>query len=411
MPSRYGTDTMGKYKVIHVITRFDKGGSAENTFLTVRGLDREKYEVILVRGLSRESSMDAVKAGAVENNLNEAIQAGIRILTVPELVRNIRPYADLKAFFRLVKIFRAERPHIVHTHTSKAGFLGRWAARLVGVPLVVHTPHGHVFWGYFNRLVTAFFILLEKITAVITDRIITLTEQEKKDYLIRRIAPDGKFEIIHSGVALGSFLASGADSLGMRKELGIPADAFVAGTAGRLTAVKGHKYLIAAAQKVLLRNPGMYFIFLGDGELSGELQAQAAASGVKDNARFLGWRQDVAAVMSAFDVFILPSLNEGMGKVLVEAMAMGKPIIASAVGGITDLVIHGENGMLVPCADAEAIARGIETLRRDPAMRKSMGAKGKAMAADFSAESMIRKIDRLYCALLKDLSCREHKTE
>jgi len=395
---------MKKYKVIHVITRFDKGGSAENTFLTVRGLDPEKYEVILIRGLARQSPAGIPEARAIANNLEEAGKAGVRILAIPELVRNIHPRDDLKALLKLVKIFRQERPHIVHTHTSKAGILGRWAARLSGVPVIIHTPHGHVFWGYFNRWETALYVFLERLTAAITDKIITLTEQENKDYLGRHIAPAGKFTTIHSGVALERFINGRVDPTDMKKELGIPANAFVVGTVGRLTAIKGHKYLIAAAQEALLTTPGMIFVFLGDGNLLDVLKAQADEAGIRDNVRFLGWRQDVAGVMSTFDIFVLPSLNEGMGKVLVEAMAMGKPIIASAVGGIPDLVVHGKNGLLVPGADAEAIAGSIELLCRDPARRKIMGEKGKVMAADYSAESMIRKIDRLYGALLEDLS-------
>jgi len=394
---------MAKHKVIHVITRFDKGGSAENTFLTVCGLNPERYEVILVRGLGLESAMAEPRARAVESNLAEVRRAGVRIITLPGLVRNIHPAKDLAAFCGLLRIFRAERPAIVHTHTSKAGILGRWAARLAGVPLVVHTPHGHVFWGYFNRLTTAFYVMLEKLTAAITDKIIALTEQEKKDCLARRIAPESKFEIIHSGVNLEGFCDSAADPAGMRKEMNISADAFVAGTAGRLTPVKGHKYLLAAAQKILARNPGMYFVFLGDGELAGELRSQAELSGIAGNVRFLGWRQDVPRVMSALDVFILPSLNEGMGKVLVEAMAMGKPIVASAVGGITDLVRQGENGLLAPCADADAIAKSIELLRADSSLRKSMGEKGRAMAPGYGAAAMVRKIDALYAGLLAPL--------
>lgn len=400
MPFRYGTAAMEKHKVIHVITRFDKGGSAENTFLTVRGLDSERYEVILIRGLARQSPAGIPEARAIASNLEEAGKAGVRIITIPELVRNINPRDDLKALFKLIYIFRKERPRIVHTHTSKAGILGRWAARLTGVPVIIHTPHGHVFRGYFNRWETALYVFLEKLTAAITNKIITLTEREKNDHLKCRIAPAEKFTTIHSGVALEEFVNSRTNPADIKKELGIPKDAFVVGTVGRLTSIKGHKYLIAAAQQVLTTTPGLVFVFLGDGELLDELKSQAAGAGIRDNVFFPGWRQDVAGVMSTFDIFVLPSLNEGMGKVLVEAMAMGKPIIASAAGGIPDLVIHGENGLLVPCADAGAIATSIERLYRDPARRQIMGEKGKVMAANFSAESMIRKIDRLYGELL-----------
>ncbi len=392
---------MGKIKIIHVITRFDKGGSSENTFLTVRGLDKTRYEVILIKGLSHESQTGVSETGAIQSNLEEAKRNDVRILTLPELVRRIHPINDFKALLRLIKIFREERPHIVHTHTSKAGILGRWAAHLAGAPVIIHTPHGHVFWGYFGKGITAIYIFLERVTAYITDKIITLTEQEKKDHLKYGIAPENKFAVIHSGVDLSKFSDVPVDTAEMKDQLGIPPGVFVVGTVGRLTPVKGHQCLIEAAKKALAAQPGMVFIFLGDGELMNELKTQATASGINDKIRFLGWRPDVAEIMSTFDVFVLPSLNEGMGKVLVEAMAMGKPVIASCIGGIPDLVTNDENGLLFAPADTEAIAKSIEILYRYPGKRKEMGEKGKTIAMEYSADSMIQKIDRLYSELAK----------
>ena len=156
-------------------------------------------------------------------------------------------------------------------------------------------------------------------------------------------------------------------------------------------------------KKILLTRPEIVFVFLGDGELLNELKMQAALLGIKDKVKFLGWRPDVADVMSTFDIFVLPSLNEGMGKVLVEAMAMGKPIIASDIGGIPDLVIHGENGLLTPPGDSESIAMSIEFLYRDTLKRKYLGDKGKVFAADYNVDSMVQKIDRLYIELFKKL--------
>ena len=387
---------MGKIKVIHVITRFDKGGSAENTFLTVRGLDKEKYDVMLIRGLSQESRMSEQEAAAVEKNLTEAEKNGIRIITLPELVRNISPVSDFKTLFSLINIFRQERPDIVHTHTSKAGILGRWAAFFAKVPIIVHTPHGHVFWGYFNRLKTSAFVFFERLTARITDRIITLTEQEKKEHLRFAIASEGEFTVIHSGVDLTGFSNAKVDAPEMRKKLGIPEESFVVGTVGRLTPVKGHRYLIEAAAELVRQKTDILFVFLGDGELLNDLTEMASALGIKDHVKFLGWRPDVADVMATFDIFVLPSLNEGMGKVLVEAMAMAKPIIASNVGGIHDLITDGENGLLVSPADHEAIADAILSLYRDPAKTKRLCEKGKAIAAGYSADAMIQKIDHLY---------------
>ena len=387
---------MGKTKVIHVITRFDKGGSSENTFLTVKGLNRNKYDVILIRGLAEESRMGREEAAAAARNMEQVENAGIRVITIPELVRSIAVVNDIKALFALLRIFKYEKPQLVHTHTSKAGILGRWAAFFAKTGTIIHTPHGHVFWGYFGRLKTCLFILLEKLTSSITDKIITLTEQEKQDHLHFRIAPKDKFTVIHSGVDLTAFAGLPIDtSAAVREELKIPPEALVVGTTGRLTPVKGHRYLLEAAAVISHKKPGIFFVFLGDGELADEIAEKASLLGIK-NATFLGWRPDVPEVMSTFDIFVLPSLNEGMGKVLVEAMALGIPIIASNVGGIPDLVKHGVNGLLVPPADAVKLAGGIEELVHDPVKRKKLGERGRLIAVAYSAEAMVQKIELLY---------------
>ena len=387
---------MRKIKIIHVITRLDKGGSAENTLLTVRGLDREMYDVVLIRGLSVESNMTEDEAGAVKESLREAEREGVRVITVPSLVRRVSPFYDLKAFFALIKILRHEHPDIVHTHTSKAGISGRWAAFFARVPIIIHTPHGHVFWGYSGRCKTLFYIVLEKLTACITDKIIALTEQEKKDHIHFHIAPEDKFSVVHSGIDLDRFFNLSVDPAAMKRSLGIPEGNMVVGTVGRLTHVKGHRYLIEAAGRIVDSRPETTFVFLGDGELSDELKNMASNLGIEENVKFPGWRPDVAEVMSVFDVFVLPSLNEGMGRVLVEAMALGKPIVASDVGGIPDLVIHGKNGYLVPVGDVETLSASIKELLDDSGKREKMGNMGRRYAAGYGSEAMVKKIDGLY---------------
>jgi len=389
-----------KIKVAHIIARLDKGGSAENTLLTVKGLDREIYDVILIRGLSIESNMAEDEVRVVGKSVREAEGKGVRVITIPSLVRRIQPFYDLKAFFALIKILLYERPHIVHTHTSKAGILGRGAAFFARVPIIVHTPHGHVFWGYFGRLKTGIFILLEKISALITDRLVVLTEQEKNDHLHFHIAPENKFSEVHSGINLDRFSNTSVDPAAMKKKLTIPEGNLVVGTTGRLTHIKGHRYLIEAAGKIVSSKPDTTFVFLGDGELLDELKNMASISSIEENIKFLGWRQDVAEVMSTFDVFVLPSLNEGMGRVLVEAMALGKSIVASDIGGIPDLVVDGDNGYLVPVGDVEVLAVRIRTLLDDPRKREKMGNAGRRYADKYSLEEMMKKIDRLYRELL-----------
>lgn len=387
---------MKRTRVIHVITRFDRGGSAENTFLTVAGLDREAYEVLLVMGLSRESDMGPRERASVEENIARLRKRGVGILALPDLVRRISPVSDLKAFLALWRLFRRERPGIVHTHTSKAGILGRWAAWLAGVPVIVHTPHGHVFWGYFGPAKTRLFILLEKISALMTDRLITLTDQERRDHLRFRVAPAEKFTTICSGVDLGRFPVSEDGRGEARRSLGISEGAFVVGTVGRLTAVKGHRHLLDAAREVIARHGDTVFVFVGAGELLGDLQRRAAELGIGGNVRFTGWKPDVAPIVNAFDLFAFPSLNEGMGKALVEAMVLGKPVVASRIGGITDLVDDGVTGFLVPPADPAALADRILYVMEHPETGRQMAKEAGQGTAGYGASVMVRKIENLY---------------
>ncbi len=394
--------TCNKVRVIHIITRFDKGGSAENTFLTVRDLDKAYYDVVLVKGTSLPQNSGDPENRAGEANIAAARQHHVRFICLRHLVRNLRPLSDLVAFFSLLRIIRHERPHIVHTHTSKAGILGRWAAYICRVPIIVHTPHGHVFWGYFGALKTRLFIWLEKATALFTDALVMLTPQERKDHIKFRIAPARKFTVIHSGIDLGRFSAEEKDEEEAKQALGIDPATTVIGTVGRLTAVKGQEGLIRAAAELIRLDTDLDLVLLGEGELRDELEELARRLGIAERVHFLGWRPDVARIMAVCDIFCLPSLNEGMGKVLVEAMATGLPIIASNIGGIKDIVRTGENGLLVPVGDVAAWGEAIACLCRDPERRRLMGEVGRQMAPFYSSEEMIKKIDQLYRKLLKE---------
>src|SRR3989338_1524504 len=414
-----------KYRILHIITRQDKGGSAENTLLTVLGLNKEKYDVTLIKGATFESVMSDEEREDNERDLKTASDSGVKIITVDELVRRVSPLNDLKAFIRLFSIIREGKYHIVHTHTSKAGIIGRWAAWLCRAPVIIHTPHGHIFYGYYGKLKTWVFIIIERITAIITDMIITLTNREKQEHIVFKIAPPEKFITIHSGVETKRFLEiTPEDTKRIKKEFNIKEDCLVVGTVGRLVEVKGHKYFIQAANKVLnnplnpplLRgiNPltpfdkgvlkGIKFIIVGDGPLMEDLKREAGiplprsiAMGSGEGAFiFTGWRNDVPAIMSAFDIFVLPSLNEGMGKVLIEAMLLKKPIIASNVGGIPDLIRDGENGILVNPASPDELARSIIELLKSEYRRREMGNKGRIMAESYSDKAVVDKIEKLY---------------
>jgi len=393
-----------KIKLLHIITRFDKGGSAENTFLTASNLDKNRYDVVLVTGSSPPANSPVhsrdPETAAIEANIANLHAKGVRLVCLAELVRDLSPLSDLSAFLSLVRMIRREKPQIVHTHTSKAGFLGRWAAWLCRVPIIVHTPHGHVFWGYFGPCRTRFFIALERWTARITTKLVMLTEREKADHMRFRIAPEEKFSVIHSGVDLSRFRPDPARKAEIRSALEIPSESIVVATVGRLTAVKGQDTLIRAIAECLRQGGKVFLLTLGEGELRSDLEALSAELGIAEAVRFLGWRPDVASVIDACDIFCLPSLNEGMGKAIVEAMVMGKPVIASDVGGIPDLVIPGENGILVPPGDSNALAKAILNLRDHPEVRVKMGELGREKALGYGVESMIHKIDGLYAGLL-----------
>ena len=379
----------------------DKGGSAENTLLTVLGIDKKKYEVVLVKGPTYESRMSKEERASVIADLKEAQTKGVKIVNIPFLLRQINPVYDLLALFSLYLLLIKERPTIVHTHTSKAGLLGRLAAKLARIPIIIHTPHGHVFFGYFGPFKTKIFIILERLASRITDKIVALTDREKEDNVMFRIAKEDRFAVICSGVKLEKFKELGLnEKQNFKKELGIPENSLIVGTVGRLVPVKGPEFMIKAAKYIISIYPRTFFIFTGDGYPKQDLEKKAFELGLKENIIFLGWRDDAAKIISVYDVFVLPSLNEGMGRVLVEAMAFGKPIVASNIGGIPDLVTHGKNGFLVPPKNPRELAKYIQILLDDEEKRETMGRAGKEMAMNFSEEIMVKRIIKLYKKLL-----------
>jgi len=302
------------------------------------------------------------------------------------------------------------RPHIVHTHTSKAGLLGRLAAWLAGVPIIIHTPHGHVFHSYYGPVMTKIFVLAEKILSFVTDKITALTNRERDEHLEEGIASIEKYVVIHSGVMLDRLMNKSVDAGAGRREFGISQDSNVVGVIGRLVPIKGHKYLISAAKMIVNEFRNTVFVFVGDGYLRSRLERQAESIGVRENIIFAGWRKDATEILEFFDILVLPSLNEGMGKVLIEGMALGKPIIASSVGGIIDLVRDGENGILVPPRDSDALGKAILQLLKDKNLAEKLGKNGKAVVyPEFDASVMVKQIDDLYEGLLSKLTSSGHQ--
>ncbi len=378
-------------RVLHIITRLDVGGSAENTVLSATRLPAAEFACSLISGLTEDPAP----------GMAQAIQAArIPWFELPCLRREVHLGLDAQALLQLTARIRRLRPGIVHTHSSKAGFLGRVAARLAGVQHMVHTPHGHVFDGYFSPRRTRAFIALERWAARFTERIVTLTDAEAAQHLAVGIGRPEQFVTIPSGVELGDVGAAAGEGRRVRAELGLPPAAPLIGTISRLVPIKGLQHLIAAMPEILRRCPEAHLLVAGDGEQRAALEAMTCESGLEARVRFLGYRRDVAAIAAALDVFVLPSINEGQGRVLVQAMALGKPIVASRVGGVPELLADGDAGWLVPPADPTSLAHAIGTLLQDPPHAAKLGDAARARAPRYSTETMLASLARLYREVL-----------
>jgi glycosyltransferase involved in cell wall biosynthesis len=385
-------------KILHIITRLDMGGSAQNTLLTCQELCSE-HEIVLVHGLSYESRMTELEKKMVTEGIEKAKKLGVRVIPLPSMVRRVNPIRDLMALFSLIGIIIAEKPHIVHTHSSKAGIIGRLAAKFAGVPYIVHTPHGHVFYGHFSPLASKIFLWLEKLFSKFTDRMIALTEGERDDYLNFSVCNPTKLLTIHSGVNVEKFMQPNGNAIQKRRSLGLNQKGPIIGFVGWLLPIKGPGHLLKAMEYVWSEHPETSVVFVGKGDLDVKLRAETLRMNANGRVKFLGWREDVDEIMPIFDMLVLPSLNEGMGRVLVEAMAAGKPVVASRVGGIPDLVQHCKTGFLVSPADEKALADSIKKLLSDPEKAFSMGIQGRKYCQQFSLEAMITKLDDLYSNL------------
>jgi glycosyltransferase involved in cell wall biosynthesis len=318
-------------KILHIITRLDMGGSAQNTLYTCKELSG-KYDTVLVHGLSLESGMTELEKKVVEDGIAKAKSKGVKVVLLPSLVRSIRPIKDLKALLALIWLISREKPDIVHTHSSKGGLLGRLAAKVYGVSPIIHTPHGHVFYGHFGPIASKVFLWIERLFSKFTDRLVALTHGEKDDYIEMPVCSPEKLLTIHSGVDIQQFLHTNGNRVEKKRSLGLGPKEPVIGFVGWLLPIKGPEYLLKAMDYIWPEQPDTTLVMVGKGDLDFDLRAEALRKNVNGKVKFLGWRQDIHELMSVFDIFVLPSLNESMGRVLVEAMAAGKPVVASRVG-------------------------------------------------------------------------------
>lgn len=343
-----------------------------------------------------------VLACTANEYLDELASTGAEIVNIP-ISRSIHPVKDTVSLFELWKFMRRGHFHCVHTHTSKAGFLGRLAAKLSGsIPLVLHTVHDLPHNSTTNPFLKGFYIMLERLAGMWTHHVVTVSYANLEDIKKYRIVPEEKVTVIREGIDLANYQIT-VDKQKKREELKIPASAPVVGIVARLEAAKGHVYLMQAAQKILKEVPECYFVLVGRGHLRGKLESLAGELGIASRVLFTGFRDDMLEIMNIFDIFTLPSLWEGLGIVLLEAMAFRLPIVATRVGGITDVVVDGETGILVPPKDPDSLADAIIALLGDNQRASGMGAKGYIrVMEEFSDSIANEKMMQLYEKLLEN---------
>jgi glycosyltransferase involved in cell wall biosynthesis len=384
---------MARIRVLHIITRLIVGGAQENTMLTAALLDPDRYTVDVLSG---------PQTGPEGSLIEEVRTRGVPLTIEPALVREVNPLKDATALIALARLIRRGRYDIVHTHSSKAGILGRWAAHLAGVPIIVHTVHG---WGHHERqhpLVRCFYILLERVTQRFTDRLIVVSPRNIQKGLAGGIGTPEKYITIRSGIELARFQHPSRQREAVRADLGVPSGSAVVGTVTRLSPQKAPLDFVTAAAHVAMQRPDIHFVIVGDGPLRADVTAQVAALSLTDRVHLTGLRRDVPDLMHSFDVFALTSLWEGLPRVLPQAMAAGLPIVATAVDGNAEAVTDGVNGFLTPPGDSQAMAAALLRLLGAPAMSRQMGEAGRTRAEEFSARKMVNDIAALYEVLLAE---------
>lgn len=389
---------MGKVKILRIIARLNVGGPARHVVLLAAGLNGERFESVLVHGGVGEGEGDMAYL---------AEQGRIRREFIPELGRGINPFTDLAALVKIISLIRRERPHIVHTHTAKAGTLGRIAGLLTGVPAKVHTFHGHVFRGYFNRVATGYFLWIERMLARFTDRIVAISKSQKDDLLCRyKIGREDQYRVVNLGLDLEPF--SRIENLRglFRQRHALGKDSIVVAIIGRLVPIKNHRMFINVISLIKESvSADMFdklkFVIVGDGPEKGSLIKYADSKGVGASVVFTGWEKDLQQVYADVDIVALTSRNEGTPVSLIEAFASSRPVIATDAGGVKDVV--GGIGIMIDRDDEAAFAKALTGLILSPEARAEIGSKGRESVMNrFSMRNLLSQTEKLYEELLTE---------
>lgn len=380
-------------RILHPITRLIVGGAQENTIFTASMIDRKRFNVEILSG---------AQTGSEGSLIHEVQDCEIPLIILPELVRQINPWYDQQALLKMTRIMQSGGYHIVHTHSSKAGVLGRIAARRAGIPIIIHTVHGWSFHDHMPPLSKWAYIWLERWAAAFTDAMVVVSQLDKEKGLAADIGHPEQYHLIRSAVPFDDFYPERYDRSTIRRELNIPPEAIVIGSVSRFSPQKNPLDWVRIASLVSREYPGTYFLMVGDGPLRHQVEVLAEQEGMSGRILLTGIRRDIPRMMAAMDLFMITSLWEGLPRVIIQAMCMKLPVVGFRIDGLSEVVRHELTGFLTTPSDLAQMAVYCGYLLQNANRRQEMGKEGHAMATDdFNMPMMIRKIESLYAELLE----------
>ncbi len=377
-----------KKRIVHIITKLELGGAQQNTLYTCKKLNQDKYEVFLMSGPEGYLIKEALN---IEH---------VKFIPVPSMERPLSPIKDFKALLEIRKELKKIKPHLVHTHSSKAGILGRWGAWLAGVPVIIHSIHGFAFHPFMNRIKRSIYIRAEKLTAQITTKFIAVARSNINKGINNGIFKEGRCQIIRSGIDIALFRDATTDRKKKLLELGIEDTKKIVCMVACLKPQKAPLDFVKVARFVKEDHPDAQFLLVGDGELRPDVEEAVSSYGLKDSFYLPGWREDIPEILKSVDIFVLTSLWEGLPRVFAQAIAAGLPVVGTEVDGANEIIHDTIDGFLLSPGDIRGFADTIIQLLDNPAMREEMGKAGQDYIGEFDIDIMVKKQEQLYDSLL-----------
>lgn len=386
---------MKKIRILRLIARLNIGGPSIQAILLSSELNNSEFSTLLVTGVIEKDEGDMIYL---------AQKHGIIPTIIPEMGREIHWYDDLITLVKLIKIIRNYKPDIIHTHTAKAGTIGRLAAILTRIPVCIHTFHGHVFSGYFSSKKNRFFILIERFLAKFTQIIVAISPNQKLDLSCKyKIATQNKFKVIPLGLDLEPLLSLSTENMDSKTDFGLNTDCKVVSIIGRLVPIKNHELFIKSANLLVNQYKAeVQFLIVGDGECRSEIQQRVKENNLTERIHFIGWQSDMVKVYQVSDIVVLTSRNEGTPVSLIEAMAAGKPVVSTNVGGVKDVVSDGITGFVTPSNNEKILSKKILLLLNDKKLREQFGKEARKKAGEnFSIKRLVNDVTSLNRELSK----------